>query len=449
MRRQKEIDLTNGEILPNLVRFMLPVLAGQLFQTLYNSVDSVVVGNFVGTNALAAVTASSSITMFFVGFFTGLATGASVVFAMHFGAKEYENLSNDIHTAMTFSIALGILVAAAGILFAPQLLSLVSCPSDVYGDALIYLRIYMVGILFMSLYNVGAAVLRSVGDSQSPFYYLLTSSCMNIVLDVLFVAIMGLGVAGVAIATVISQFTSVCLTFRKMMGMNPAYRFSFRQMHIDFQILKKIIALGLPAGIQSSITSLSNIYLQHYINQFSAAAIAGIGSAMKIDQFAGMPCNAMGLAMTTYIGQNLGAQKPDRARKGVRIATVAMAVCVSAVGIPIFFFAKQLMSIFGNDEAMIQYGVGMLHTIMSVYLIMGFQMLYGGIIRGYGYSRETMFMAIGGMVVVRQIWLAVSLGMNFQISNIYLCYPIGWAATAVPMLLFYLFVICKKYNSRE
>ncbi|MCD7863688.1 MAG: polysaccharide biosynthesis C-terminal domain-containing protein [Lachnospiraceae bacterium] len=240
MRKQKEIDLTNGEILPNLVRFMLPVLAGQLFQTLYNSVDSVVVGNFVGTNALAAVTASSSITMFFVGFFTGLATGASVVFAMHFGAKEYENLSNDIHTAMTFSIGLGILVAAAGILFVPQLLSLVSCPSDVYDDVLIYLRIYMVGIFFMSLYNVGAAVLRSVGDSQSPFYYLLTSSCMNIVLDVVFVALIGMGVAGVAIATVISQLISVCLTFRKMMMMDPAYRFSFRQMHIDFQILKKL-----------------------------------------------------------------------------------------------------------------------------------------------------------------------------------------------------------------
>ncbi len=450
MKETKEttINLTQGDILPNLLRFAAPLLIGQLLQTLYNSVDSIVVGRFVGTNALAAVTASTTITQFFIGFFLGIATGASVIFAGNFGAEKYKDLKDSIHTAVTFAIILGLIVAILGAVFAPFILSLVSCPPEVLGSAIVYFRIYMAGALFMSLYNICSSVLRSEGDSRSPFIYLALSSCMNIILDILFVRQLKMGVAGVAVATVISQFTSVVLSFRKMMQSDARYRFSFRELKINGGLLKKIIYMGFPAGIQSSITSLSNIYLQRYINSFSSAAIAGIGSAMKIDQFAGMPCNALGLAMTTYVSQNMGAQKPERAERGVIIATVMMALMVSVIGTPVYFSAAQLLGIFSHDPEVITYGAGMLHIIMPVYIFMGFQQLFGGIIRGFGYSTETMVMAVGGMVVVRQAWLAVALHIDHNIKWIYYGYPIGWAVTAIAMLLFYIFVIRKNKIKR-
>ncbi|MCD8103428.1 MAG: MATE family efflux transporter [Lachnospiraceae bacterium] len=450
--RKKEngaMDLTQGDILKSLAWFAAPILIGQLLQTLYNSVDSIVVGRFVGTSTLAAVTASATITQVFVGFFNGMAAGASVVFSRNFGAGQYLDLKESIHTAMTFSLLLGLIIAGLGVIAAPLLLHLVSCPDDVYAEALVYLRIYMGGALFMSLYNVGASVLRSVGNSRSPFWYLVTSSSMNIALDVLFVRGFRMGVAGVTVATVIAQFTSVALAFRKMMMADERYRFSFRELKIRGSLLGEIVRMGLPAGIQACVTSLSSMFLQRYINEFSSAAIAGIGSAMRIDQFAGMPCNALGLAMTTYIGQNLGAKKPDRARKGVWISLAAACTMVVVVGIPSYFFAERLVGIFSSDPEVIQYGAGMLHVIMPVYLVMGFQMLFGGIIRGYGYSQETMYMTLGGIVAVRQLWLAVALHFDHNIKWIYWGYPVGWGVTALLMLAFYLLVIQRKPLSEK
>lgn len=445
MAKSNNIDLTEGNITRRLVVFTLPILVGQLFQTLYNSVDSIVVGNFVGTDALAAVTASSTIANFLVGFFLGMATGASVLFSRCFGARDYHTLDEAIHTTVAFSAILGAVIAGLGILFTPQLLRLVSCPEKVFGDAQVYLRIYLVGVLFLSMYNVSAGVLRSIGDAQAPFYYLVLSSCMNIVLDILLVTVIKLGVAGVGIATVISQFVSVVLSFRRMMRMDERYRFRVDKLKINWALLKKIINLGFPAGLQNSLTAFSNLYLQHYINSFSSAAIAGIGSAQKIDQFAGMPCQSIGLAMTTYIGQNMGAGRPDRARKGVGISVIMVIIMVAVVGAPAYFYADKLMAIFGPDPDMIAYGVGMLRVILPVYLVMGFQMLFSGIIRGYGYSRTAMVMAVGGMVVLRQIWLAVTLNIEQNIKFIYWGYPIGWIAAVIPMLLFYI-AVCHKLN---
>lgn len=448
MAKSKTIDLTEGSIFKRLVLFTIPILVGQLFQTLYNSVDSIVVGNFVGTDALAAVTASSTIANFLVGFFLGMATGASVLFSRCFGAREYKTLEEAIHTTIAFSTILGALIAGLGIVFTPQLLRLVSCPENVYADALVYLRIYLVGVLFLSMYNVAAGVLRSIGDAQAPFYYLMLSSCMNIVLDVLLVTVVRLGVAGVAIATVISQFVSVALSFRRMMRMDERYCFRLNRLTVNWKLLKIIVNLGLPAGLQNSLTAFSNLYLQHYINGFSSAAIAGIGSAQKLDQFAGMPCQSIGLAMTTYIGQNMGAGHPDRARKGVGISVLMVAVMVALVGTPSYFYADKLMAIFGPDPDMIYYGVGMLHVILPVYLVMGFQMLFSGIIRGYGYSKTAMVMAVGGMVVLRQIFLAIMLNIEYKIDYIYWGYPLGWVAAVIPMLLFYFFV-CRKTGAES
>lgn len=451
--KRKSLDLTEGNIIPRLMVFAAPILIGQIFQTLYNSVDSIVIGNFVSddpvvcTNALAAVTASSSIANFLVGFFVGMSSGASVLFSKNFGAKDYKALDDSIHTTLLFSVIFGILVAILGVIFTPALLRMVSCPEEVFSDAETYLRIYLLGALFLAMYNVAAGVLRSIGDSQAPFYYLVLSSCMNIVLDILFVAVMKMGVAGVAIATVIAQGASVVLSILRMMKMDEAYCFRFHKLKIHGRLLKEVIRLGLPAGLQSSITGLSNMYLQRYMNTFSTAAISGIGSAMKIDQFAGMPCNALGLAMTTFISQNIGAGKPKRARQGNRIAAIAVLIMVAIVGIPVYFFADSLVGLFGKDPAMIGYGVGMLKVIMPVYLTMGMQMLFGGIIRGYGYSTMTMLFSLFGMVAVRQIFLAISLNIHHEVSYIYWGYPIGWTASLILMLGFYFLVVCKKYGN--
>ncbi len=439
------IILTEGNILTGLVRFSVPIVAGQLLQTLYNSVDSIVVGRCVGTSALAAVTANTPITQFFVGFFMGMSIGASVLLARSFGGKEFSELKRGIHTAVTFSLSLGIAVAVLGAVFAPALLKVVSCPADVYGEALIYLRIYMAGALCLTMYNMGSAVLRSVGDSRSPFIYLMVSSFLNIVLDILFVAVFGMGVEGVAIATVIAQFTSAVLTFRRMMSMDMRYCFSFREMGLDGSLLKEIVYLGLPAGVQASVIALSAIFLQRYVNSFSSAAIAGLGSAMRIDSFAAMPCIALGLAMTTYIGQNTGAKRYERARKGISISLAAMAVMVAAVAIPAYFFAVQLLGIFSTDPEVVYYGVRMLRTIMPLYFLMGLNHLLGGIIRGYGYSLAAMLATLGGIVAARQIWLAVTLHISHDIQLIYWGYPLGWAVAALTLVIFYLRVIRRKY----
>lgn len=447
MQKSNSMNLSQGSIFRSLLLFSLPLLVGQVFQTLYNSVDSIVVGNAVGTAALAAVTASGSIASVLSGFFNGLSAGTTVLFARHFGAGDYNKLKRSIHTAIPYSLILGAVMALLGVIFTPQLLRLVSCPEDVYQQALLYLRIYLVGVLFTSIYNVAAGVLRAVGDSRSPFYYLVISSLLNIVLDILFVVAFQMGVLGVAFATVLAQFVSVVLAVCKMGQLPESYRFRFKEMAMDGSLLRQINSLGLPSGLQNSVIFLSAIFIQRYINQFGSAAIAGVGAGMRIDQFAGMPCHSLGLAMTTYIGQNVGARRYDRTHKGIGISVAMVAVIVGVLAVPMYIFAPSLARIFGSDPAMIEVCTVFLRTILPLYFFMGLNGLAGCIIRGYGYSLIAMIISIFGIVVVRQVWLAVTMGMNPVITNIFVGYPIGWIASVVPALVFYLLVIRKRYRA--
>ena len=446
MNRSRTMDLSQGNILKQLLIFALPLLAGQVFQSLYNSVDSIVIGNFEDANALAAVTASASVALIISGFFNGMSAGATAMMAKLFGARDFKRLHDAIHTTILFSIILGFVLAGLGIIFTPALLNFTSCPLEVFVMAVVYLRIYLIGVLFTSIYNIGAGVLRSVGDSQSPFVFLVISSVLNIVLDILFVGPMKMGVAGVAVATIIAQAVSMALVFWKIMRMDDEYRLRLSHLMIDWQLLSEVVKLGIPAGLQTSITAISNLYVQHYINSFSAAAIAGIGSAMKIDQFAGMPCLTLGLGMTTFIGQNLGAGKVKRAHRSVGIATLMSAAFVVVLCIPIYIFAPQLIRIFSPDADVIMYGSGMLKVIMPLYIFMGLHALYGGILRGFRYSLTSMICSLSGMVVLRQIWLAITLN-NFghNINFIYYCYPLGWIIALASMLFVYLVIIRKKF----
>ncbi len=446
--RNKTHDLSQGKIFPALMTFALPLLLGQLLQTLYSSVDQIVIGNFETTNALAAISASTMITNMIAGFFNGLSVGASVFMAKAFGAKDYKTLHDGVHTTVLSSFIFGVVLAGAGAVCAGLLLHLTKCPPEVYENALTYLRIYMVGVLFTSMYNVSSGVLRAVGNSRVPFIALATSSCLNIVLDIVFVAFFKWSVAGVAIATIISQGVSMTITFSAMMKLDAEYRFRFRHLTIKGYVLKEVVRLGLPAGLQSSVTALSNIFIQRYLNMFSPAAIAALGAGMKIDQFAGMPCHSLGLAMTTFIGQNVGAKKLGRTHKSVGVSTLACVSFIAVVGTFIYFFAPQLVGIFSKDPEVIYYGTQFLKTIMPLYSLMGLGGLFAGICRGYGYSIYSMLSTLLGMVAVRQIWLFIAFRTfekNVLLINV--CYPMGWIVTLLPQLILYLFVLRKKFKA--
>ncbi len=444
--KKSSTNLTSGNITKQILTFALPIFVGQLFQTLYNSVDSIVVGNFVGTTALAAVSASADISHLLVGFFTGMSTGAGVLFSRSFGAGDEKKLHDAIHTALTFSLILGVLMAVLGIFISPLLLNIVDCPEDVYDEALLYLRIYLVGVLFTALYNVGSGVLRAVGDSKNPFYFLVISSCTNIVLDVVLVAVLPLGVAGAALATVLSQFISVFLVFRKMLRANDVYKLIIRDLRIDKKLLLEVLDLGLPAAIQASLTSISNLFVTRYINSFGAAAMAGIGAGKKIDRFAGMVAQSLGLATSTFVGQNVGAKRYDRAFNGIRICLLSGFIYVAVVGSAIYFNADTLVRVFTSDAATIGYGVAMIHTMIPFYFCQAFNQIIANAVRGFGKSRVVMLCSLLGMIGCRQLFLAITMNINWSVYNIYYGYPVGWGCAALFVFIYYLVVIRRKYK---
>ena len=444
--KKKNIDLTEGNIVSVLIAFAVPLFIGQLFQTLYHSVDSMVVGNFINGDALAAVNASSSLCNTLVGFFTGLSAGVGVVFARHYGARNYKNLHEAIQTTITFTLIAGITVALLGIVFARGMLTMLKVDADIMDASVAYLRIYMFGVLFTAIYNVGASVVRSIGDSLSPFWHLAISSVVNIVLDLLFVAVFRWGVNGVGWATIIAQFISVALVFRRMQMMDSEYALNLRELHINWRTLKEVLALGLPAAIQSSITSIANLFTHRYINSFGKAATAGLPTGQKIDQFAQLACKGVGLAIPTFIAQNIGARKYDRAVKGVTVSRILVMALTVIPGFIVYMFAPQLARIFTPDEDIIRVIVDFLHTVMPLYGFMGLHQLFSGINKGFHKAKFDMANNLLCMVVIRQLWLAISLAHNHVIENIYWCYPLTWACCGIIGFMYYELVIKKEVD---
>lgn len=441
MARKSSTDLTQGNIAKQLLLFALPILMGQVFQNLYHSVDSIVVGNFVGTTALAAVTSSADISRLLVGFFTGLAAGSGVLFARYFGAKDQKNLHDSIHTSLFFSLILGVIMAVTGILITPLLLKMVDCPADVWTESSLYLRIYFVGVLFTALYNVAAGVLRAVGDSRHPFYYLVIASCTNIVLDLLFVTVFQMGVAGVAIATIISQLISVSLAVRQMLTTDDVYRLILRDLKIDGKILKEVLMLGLPAAIQAGLISLSNLFVQRYINQFGSAAMAGSGAAKKIDSYVGMAAMSLGQATPAFIAQNMGAQKPERAFRGLWTVVGMGLGAISILGPIIYFNSGFFIRLFTQDPLALSYGMAMIHIMLPMYGLQVFHQIFSNAVRGFGKSLVVMFTSIGGLIVCRQIFLAITMSRDPNIQYVFWGYPVGWGCAAALSVFYYLLAI--------
>lgn len=440
MRKTTE-SLTEGNITRQIIRFTIPIFLGYLFQNMYHSVDSIVMGNFCGTVALAAVSASEDISQLLVSFFTGLSTGFGVLLARYFGAKDDESLHTAIHTAVLFSAILGLIMAGAGILLTPVLLQLIDCPPDVMGQATLYLRIYMVGVLFTSMYNVACSVWRAVGNSRQPFYYLAVASVCNVVLDLLFVAGFHMGVEGVAIATIISQFLSCVLSYRKLFREEGGYRLVLRDLRIDREMLRQVMWLGFPTAVQNCMIAFSNMFVQRYINGFGSAAMAGIGAAKKIDKYEGMIALSLGLAMSNFVSQNIGAKRYDRALQGLRAALLMGFVTVACLGTLIYFFSDFFVGLFIKDPVSIDYGSRMVRVMMPMFYSQSLHQIFSNTVRGFGRSTQVMITTVLGLIIIRQLFLAVTMSLNPVVENVFWAYPVGWCASAFLSIGYFLLAV--------
>ncbi|MBE6017771.1 MAG: MATE family efflux transporter [Lachnospiraceae bacterium] len=443
---KSSVDLTEGSIVKSIILFALPLLLGQIFQNLYNSVDSIVVGRAVGVTALAAVTSCADISNILIGFFTGLSVGAGVAFSRFFGAKDYDRLHRSVHTAILFSIIVGVGMVIIGIVLAPFLLHMVDCPAEVYPEALTYLRIYFIGVMFTAIYNVQSGVLRAVGDSRTPLYYLIIASVTNIILDILFVVVLHMGVAGVATATILAQGESVLLVTIKMLRTKDVYKLVPRDLKIEGPLLVDILRLGIPAAIQSCLITFSNLFVQRYVNGFGTAAMAGTGAAKKIDNYISQLTVALAQSLTTYISQCVGAWKKQRAFKSIRYALCINFVTVAVVSVPLYIFAGDVASLFTSDAESLRYAVLMIHTLIPFYIIQSFHQMFSNSVRGFGKSMVTMITSIAGLIAMRQIFLAIAMHISHDIKLVYLGWPVGWFFSALFAFIYFMFAIYRPYR---
>lgn len=438
----KNVDFTKGPIVRSIIAFSLPIVMGELLQNLYNSVDALVVGNLVSRNALAAVTVSGVISNMVVNFFNGMSVGANVVISKAFGRGDPEELRRRIRITFSFAVMLGVALSLLGIIFTPQLLQLAGVQAEYYADALKYLRIYLAGLMFTVIYNNGAGILRAMGDAQTPFRILIISCCTNILLDVFFVAALKLGIVGVALATVCSQALSVTLAYLAISRSQKERCIDFDSLrHGGWQTVREVLSVGMAAGMQSALIGFSNIFVVRYMNRFSTSAVAGIGIAQRLDRFIVLPAKSFGITMTTYVSQNLGAERYERIRSGKwRCLVTSLCVTVS-ISVLVFLFREECVALFNSDPEVVATGVAMMSVLVPMFWIMAVREVYLGVLRGYGHSGVPMVLSLIGMVAVRQIYLAVMMNRpDPDIRVIYYCYPIAWAATVILLLGYYLIV---------
>ena len=443
------IDMTSGPIVRQLVAFALPLMLGNVFQMLYNTVDSIIVGNFVSKQALAAIGSTTMIVNMLVFFFNGFSTGAVVTIGQFYGAQKMEKLHKAVETTIAATFLLSLLFTIGGVLSVKPLLRMMSTPEDVFEDATVYLRIYIGGISGLLIYNIGSGILRAVGDSTRPLYFLILTSLVNIVLDLLFVVVLGTGIAGAAIATILSQFLSAALILLMLTRTKDIYRLDWKELQMDGQILGKIFAIGMPAGIQSVLTAFSNIFVQSYINSFGSDCMAGWSSYNKLDQFIMLPMQSMAIASTTFVSQNVGADNDQRADRGT-VASLMLTCGITGVIIALLVgFAPASVRLFSPDTAVIAYGVLFIRTNVVFLIFNCVNHVLAGALRGRGDSRGPMIIMLSTFVGLRQIYLFV---MTRYIVNtprmVGLGYPVGWVSCCVIELIYYAACRRKREQSR-
>ena len=447
---RRDVDMTRGNVYGLLIEFAVPLLLGNLFQQLYNTVDTWVVGNYVGKEAFSAVGTVNPIINMLIGFFMGLSVGAGVVISQYYGAKQHDKVSDTVHTALVMTAVLGVVFTAIGVSMTPLMLHFMKTPPEVLPEAKRYLTIYFSGIFGLMLYNIGAGILRAVGDSQRPFYFLVLSASLNIVLDLLFVLAFHMGVAGVAYATILSQGISALLVLLVLLRSDNCCRVQVRMLRMHWDVLKKIVKVGIPAAVQMAITSFSNVFVQSYINYFGADCMGGWTAYTKIDAFLFLPMQSVAMGATTFVGQNLGVNDVQRARQGVSAALRISALITVALMAPVVAFAPHLVRFFNDTPEVIEFGTLFLRMMSPFYVLCCVNQILAGSLRGAGDSRTPMIIMLGSFVVFRQIYLfLITRFVSNTIVPVALGYPAGWLVCSTATYLYFRFAHWEKHRVVE
>lgn len=431
-------SLTEGVIWEKILLFALPVFLGNVFQQFYNTFDSWVVGNFLGEDALAAVSSSGSLIFMFVGFFNGVAMGAGVIIARYFGARDYKAMRLAVHTDVAFGLVAGMLLTVLGVVFTPTILNWMGTPKDVLPQSISYFRWYFCGAIFTVMYNIFVGILHAVGDSRHPLYYLMISTAVNVVLDLLLVGVFRLGVGSAALATTISQGISAVLCCIRLVRYDTPYRIKLKEIRFHWNSLKNIVRFGLPSGIQNSVIGLANLVVQTNINSFGKAAMAGCGSYSKIEGFAFLPITCFAQALATFVGQNLGAIRYDRVKKGVAFGILCSTIAAELIGITVWIFAPQLICLFNKVPEVVNYGVRHMRTICLFYCLLAFSHCIAGILRGAGKATVPMLTMLGCWCVLRVSYISIAIRHINQLETISWAYPLTWCCSSIVFLIYFL-----------
>ncbi len=438
MSKKMQNGITEGVIWKQLLGFFFPILIGTFFQQLYNTVDTVIVGQYVGKEALAAVGTTGTLINLLVGFFVGLASGATVIISQFYGGGDWKNVSRAVHTSMALALSGGAILTVVGILTSRPALKLMDVPEDIMDGALTYINVYYAGLIACLIYNVGTGILRAIGDSRMPLYVLIVCCLVNIVLDLLFVVALHWDVFGVALATVLSQVVSAVLVMLRLLLTRESYRVEIRRIRFHKDIFKSVLRIGLPAGAQSVAYSASNLFIQASINSFGTDAIAAWAAIGKIDGFIWMVMGAFGISITTFVGQNFGAGKYDRVKRGTRVCLSMALGSTIALSAVVFFFGGQLLRFFTTDEAVVSIGRDFFYVLAPSYFTFVFIEIFSGAIRGAGEALQPMLITCFGVCGLRILWLAVVVPFHRTMQMVAMNYPVTWVITAVVFIVYYL-----------
>ncbi|MBQ4641218.1 MAG: MATE family efflux transporter [Oscillospiraceae bacterium] len=439
---QRDVDMTKGNITSHIIRFALPLLVGNLFQQLYNTIDIWVVGNYVSNEAFSAVGAVAPIVNMLIGSFTGLASGAGVVISQYYGAGRKDKVEDTVHTALLMTLVLSVLFTAFGLFVSPHMLRFMDLHEGAVDDANTYLTIYFSGMIGLMFYNIGAGILRAIGDSKRPFYFLVVCAVLNTILDLVFVLVLHMGVVGVALATIISQLVSAVLIIIVLLQTNTCVKLILRKLKFHWPILRKILIVGIPAALQMAVTAFSNVFVQSYITHFDLGApspdyMSGWTAYLKIDQLLFLPMQSVSLAVTTFVGQNLGSNQVERAKQGVRRAVILSLSATAIMMIPVLVFAPDIVGFLNDKPEVISNGTLFLRLLTPFYLLCCFNQIYAGALRGSGNSRIPMVIMLSSFVLFRQLYLFGMSRICNEVVPIALSYPAGWLLCSILTGLYY------------
>lgn len=433
---KKSTVMTEGSIWKKILFFSIPLILGNLFQQLYNTVDSIIVGNYIGSEALAAVGSSGSLINLLIGFCIGASAGAGVVIAQFYGAQDREGVRKAVHTTIAIAIAAGAVLTVVGIVATPILLKAMGTPQEVFDQASIYLKVYFGGILFSVVYNMSAGILNAVGNSKRSLVYLMIAATSNIFLDLLFVVVLKMGIVGAAIATDISQLLSCIFIILFLVRSEDVYRVKLKDIRCYDNLLGKILKIGLPTGVQNIVISLSNVIVQSGVNSFGAVAMAGFAAYIKVDGFNILPVLSFSMAATTFVGQNVGAGRLDRVKKGMYVSVAMGIIYTVCTGILLLTFAPQVIGVFTQNGKVVEYGVYIMKFFCPFYWMLGILHILAGTIRGTGKTMQAMVVFLFSLCIFRVLWIWGAMSVSHKIGGVMLGYPLSWLVGLVMILIY-------------